>query len=105
MSSFLNPDDRLLHLLCDNATVGISDEEKCELDQLLTEAGMTGESERFEIAAAAMDLAATPQDSELPAELRDKILLGAGEYFRESKTQDVSGEIDQPDQLIVGVQE
>lgn len=86
MSTFMDPNDRLLDLLSDKATQGLSASEQRELDRLLAETNMKDESERFEISATAIDIASNPSgvDMELPAELRDKVLMGAGEFFHDT---------------------
>lgn len=86
MSKFMDPNDRLLELLSDHATQGLSENEQRELDRLLAETNMNDESERFEMSATAIDLATNPYDAEaeLPAELRDKVLMGAGEFFHDT---------------------
>lgn len=86
MSAMMDPNDRLLNLLSDHATQGLTADEQRELDRLLAETNMKDESERFEISAAAIDIASNPYDvdAELPAAVRDKVLIGAGEFFHDS---------------------
>lgn len=84
----MNPDERLLDLLSAHATEGLNQEDLCELERLLTEGGMSDELEKMEVSATAFDLATIPVDSELelPDSLRDKVLMGAGQYFGHSET-------------------
>jgi hypothetical protein len=88
MSSNTNPDDALLRLLSDKATMGLTETEQRELERLLAATEMNGEAERFEIAAAALDLASNVDDgdTELPAELRQKIMSSANEFFHTAQT-------------------
>ena len=82
MSAALNPEDRLQELLSSKATEGLSHSEDQELERLLSESEMSDEPERFEISAAAFDMASNGDEIlELPSELRDKLLLKAGEFF------------------------
>lgn len=82
MSAALNPDDRLHELLSSKATEGLSLSEDQELERLLSESEMSYEPERFEISAAAFDIASNSDEVlELPSQLRDKLLLKAGEFF------------------------
>lgn len=82
----MTPKNRLLELLSDQATQGLDITELSEMDRLLAEAGMKDESKHFELSAAAMDLASNSYeaDFELPGELRDKVLIGAGEFLNKS---------------------
>ena len=98
MSAMMDPNDRLLNLLSDHATQGLTADEQQELDRLLAETNMKDESERFEISAAAIDIASNPYDvdAELPAAIRDKVLMGAGEFFHDSTPSPSSVETNRP---------
>ncbi len=91
MSAAMNPDDRLYQLLGSHVTEGLTAEERHELDQLEQELGLSDEKQKFELTASALDLAMTKNvDVELPDELRDKLLLKAGEFFGNPDTSEQS---------------
>ena len=63
---------RAEELLLDRATVGLDAGEHAELELLCAELGIDPDDESFDLAAAALAVAATPPER-LPAALRDKI--------------------------------
>lgn len=82
--------DRLLELLADRAVQGLSAPEAAELERLLREIpGAMAEAERFELAAAAADLALTGDQiaSPMPAALRAKVASQAEDWMAVSTRQ------------------
>jgi hypothetical protein len=77
-------EERLLDLMIQRATTGITDIEQQELDRLASDSNNLNEPERFEAVAAAVDVAATDPTA-LPDELRDQILISAGDFFSDQK--------------------
>jgi anti-sigma-K factor RskA len=91
-----NMDEKLRDLLADRATVGLSEEEASQLDELL---GSLDEAESFELAAAAMALAETKMEP-LPAGLEAKLARSADEYFGSAKEEIHESIHDQPTQAF-----
>lgn len=81
----LPPDDRLLELLADRALEGLSAAQEVELQALLKKYGLTGEEERFELAAAAAGLAMSPAESAMPEALRQRLVAAADEFAAASQ--------------------
>ena len=91
-----NMDEKLRDLLADRATVGLSEEEASQLDELL---GSLDEAESFELAAAAIALAETKMEP-LPAGLEAKLARSADEYFGSAKEEIHESIHDQPTQAF-----
>lgn len=91
-----NMDEKLRDLLADRATVGLSEEEASQLDELL---GSSDEAESFELAAAAIALAETKMEP-LPAGLEAKLARSADEYFGSAKEEIHESIHDQPTQAF-----
>jgi hypothetical protein len=78
--------ERLLELLCDRATIGLSTSEEAELQLLAAELGVRPD-ESLERAAARLDLAVTGRPttySAMPAELYQKIAAKGEQWCRQS---------------------
>jgi anti-sigma-K factor RskA len=89
-------DEKLRDLLADQATVGLSEEEARQLDELLGSADSM-DAQSFELAAAAIALAETKLEP-MPAGLEAKLARSAEEYFGSAKSD---GSIhDQPTQAF-----
>lgn len=94
-----NMDEKLLDLLADGATVGLSDEEARQLDERLGGAGSNMDAQSFELAAAAIALAEVRIEP-MPAGLEAKLARVAGEYFG-TRTSEIHQSIhDQPTQAF-----
>ena len=91
-----NMDEKLRDLLADRATVGLSEEEASQLDELL---GSSDEAESFELAAAAIALAETKMEP-MPAGLEAKLARSAEEYFGSAKEEIHESIHDQPTQAF-----
>lgn len=91
-----NMDEKLRDLLADRATVGLSEEEASQLDELL---GSSDEAESFELAAAAIALAETKMEP-MPAGLEAKLARSADEYFGSAKEEIHESIHDQPTQAF-----
>ena len=91
-----NMDEKLRDLLADRATVGLSEEEASQLDELL---GSLDEAESFELAAAAIALAETKMEP-MPAGLEAKLARSADEYFGSAKEEIHESIHDQPTQAF-----
>ena len=79
-------DERLLDLLCKQATTGLEANELKELKELEKEFPEWKNDDSFEFAAAAINLTAVDPSEEMPAHLRSKILASAEDFF-ESKEE------------------
>jgi hypothetical protein len=71
--------DRIMHLLADRATQGLSREELIELNELL-EKHPQWDNPYFDLTAAAVSLTDLEIDEPLPDELRQKIMANAFQY-------------------------
>lgn len=81
--------DRLIELLSDKATQGLTTPEQRELDGMGTPKDVARETAAFELAAAAADLASFETDrTSLPLDVRDRLLISAGQHFVAHKNQD-----------------
>ena len=92
----LSFEDRTLELLVDWATEGLDPIASGELDTLLEQGklrqGKLGQgpgfdTDSFELAAAAIELAYTVPEEPLPSHLRDRITFQATQYFDEAAPQ------------------
>lgn len=83
-SSPEDPNERLVDLLIQRSTFGVSNSEQQELDQLAASSDNPLEIERFEVAAAAFDLSFSAVE-EMPHILRDRVLISAGEFLKEQQ--------------------
>jgi hypothetical protein len=92
-----NMDERLLDLLADQATGGLTDEEAGELEALLADSEMNAQS--FELAAAAIALAEMKIEP-MPAGLEAKLARSAQEYFATAKGEIHESIHDQPTQAF-----
>lgn len=95
-------EERLLDLMIQRATTGITETEQQELDQLSSASNNLNEPERFEAVAAAVDVAST-NTSHLPNVLRDQILISAGNFFSDAKDPESETELVQPAQREEGI--
>lgn len=95
----INMDEKLLDLLADQATVGLSEEEARQLEDLLgtTDGGMDAQS--FELAAAAIMLAETRYEP-MPAGLEAKLSRAAEDYLGTAKGEIHESIHDQPTQAF-----
>ncbi len=85
MSHFEN-NDRLMDLLIQRATTGLSESEQQEFEQLASSPEHRKEAERFELTAAALDLSFNGNAAEpMPRELQDRLLIAAGDFFGHAK--------------------
>lgn len=82
-----NMDERLRDLLADQATVGLSDEETRQLEELLGSSDFEMDAQSFELAAAAIALAETKPEP-MPAGLEAKLAKSAEEYFGSAKSDE-----------------
>ena len=74
--------ERKFDLLIQRATTGLSDAEQHELDQLAGSSDIWKEIDRFEITAAAFDLALVPSEQEIiPSDVHDRLLISAGKFL------------------------
>ncbi|HVF17424.1 MAG TPA: anti-sigma factor [Steroidobacteraceae bacterium] len=64
--------DRLVELLVQRATEGLSANEQVELNRLLAQGNYT-DADQFEVTAAALMLASAPEDEPLPDALRNRL--------------------------------
>jgi len=79
MTSSLNaPDERIEDLLADRATVGLTEAEARQLDDLQADSS-EADTDAFDLAAAAVDVALAPPTEALPAGLRARLLRAAPE--------------------------
>lgn len=77
-----NPnEERFVDLMIANATLGLDESELSELEQLALYSNNSNEPERFEQVVAAIDLAQMPVENEMPADVRDLLLVSAGKFF------------------------
>lgn len=84
-------EERMLDLLIQQSTAGLSETEAQELERLIRDSDNSNEPERFDGIAAALDLAGLKRqnEEELPASLRDRVLIDAGKFFSEKTSNDV----------------
>ena len=94
-----NMDEKLRDLLADEATVGLSDEEARQLDELLGSADADIDAQSFELAAAAIALSETKLEP-MPAGLEAKLARSAEEYFGSAKSEIHESIHDQPTQAF-----
>jgi hypothetical protein len=74
--------DRLIDLLIENATTGISSTDEQEFYELISSPDNQQEAERFELTAAALNLSYVgDRADQMPRELQDRILVEAGAFF------------------------
>ncbi|MEO5857649.1 MAG: anti-sigma factor [Pyrinomonadaceae bacterium] len=92
-----NMDEKLLNLLADQATVGLSEEEARQLDELLGSADDGLDVQSFELAAAAIALAEMNFEP-MPASLEAKLARSAEGYLATANSDD--GIHDQPTQAF-----
>lgn len=76
-------DERLVDLMIQRATFGLTESEQLEFDQLNSSSENSAEAERFELTASAIDLAfGTGQSQEeMPRQIQDKLLISAGQFL------------------------
>jgi hypothetical protein len=79
---------RVMELLAERATQGLSSEELNELNELLQQYPEWDNSQ-FDFAATAVDLADIEIDEPLPEALRDKILANAFQYVNVTQSQEL----------------
>jgi hypothetical protein len=72
MSASIMNNDRLVELLVQRATEGLSANEQIELNRLLAQGNYT-DADQFEATAAALMLASAPEDEPLPDSLRSRL--------------------------------
>ena len=84
--------DRLIELMIQRSTSGLSESEQKEFDQLAVGREHHDESERFDLTAAALDLGYTSgsAEDEMPRGLQDQLLLAAGRFFGEDKFENAN---------------
>ncbi|MEQ1761703.1 MAG: anti-sigma factor [Pyrinomonadaceae bacterium] len=92
-----NMDEKLRDLLADQVTLGLSDDEARQLEELLGSAEGEMEAQSFELAAAAIALAETKLEP-MPAGLEAKLARSGEEYFGTAKSDE--GIHDQPTQAF-----
>ena len=81
-------DDLMLDLLCKKAVYGLSEQESEQLAELQRSAGLTDDSQSFELAAAAIGSVDVDTREPLPASLRNRILADAERHFETVKQAD-----------------
>jgi hypothetical protein len=72
MSASIMTNDRLVELLVQRATEGLSASEQVELNSLLAQGNYT-DADQFEATAAALMLASAPEDEPMPDSLRNRL--------------------------------
>jgi hypothetical protein len=72
MSASIMTNDRLVELLVQRATEGLSASEQVELNRLLAQGNYT-DADQFEATAAALMLASAPEDEPMPDSLRNRL--------------------------------
>ena len=85
---------RLIELLADVATVGLSDAEQNELASFERNNQLRIESELFELSAAAADLACFEPNEELPDSIRDRLLVAGGEALSQHPKKKITDPAD-----------
>ena len=85
----LESQERLLDLLTEKTTYGLSENNQQELEELLKNYPEWQEDETFALTAAAIKLSSIKQDEEMPVHLKTKILAESDRYFasRESENK------------------
>lgn len=76
-----NLEERLLDLLCKQATEGLTPEETKEMNQLQISHGVAVDLQSLEMTAAAISLSGVRPDDKLPDHLKGAILARADEFF------------------------
>lgn len=84
--------DRLMSLLADRATQGLSQEELIELNELLQK-HPDWDNPYFDLTAAAVNLADIEIDEPMPDELRERIMVNAFQYVNAAHSQTEPQEI------------
>ncbi|MFK7769615.1 MAG: anti-sigma factor [Mariniblastus sp.] len=83
--------ERLLDLMVQLSTSGLSESEQHELDDLVSTSNSSNtrstvfniyDPESFELSAAALDLSMLGEREEMPDNVRDRVLFDAGQHFR-----------------------
>lgn len=82
---------RLIELLAERAVFGLDDERSRELEALL-DAHPEWDNDSFDLAAAAVDEAFQQQAEPLPARLRDRLLVTAGQFTANASASRSDGE-------------
>ena len=76
-------DDRFVDLLIQRSTTGLSESERREFEHLSHSPKHESEVERYDLTAAALDLAFGSRDREsMPRDIQDRLLMTAGSFFR-----------------------
>lgn len=73
--------ERMLELLADDAILGLSDEERTELEKLQQDFPDFKNDDSFKAAAAAINLTNLDTDEQMPQHLEAKILANAAKFF------------------------
>ena len=77
-------DDRFIDLIVQRSTSGLSEADHQEFNNLAHLPKNESEAERYELTAAAVNLAIGAPDREsMPREIHDRLLMAAGSFFRE----------------------
>ncbi|MEP7147761.1 MAG: anti-sigma factor [Acidobacteriota bacterium] len=98
-------EETMLDLLCKKATYGLNPQEEKQLADLEREMGREGESESFELTAAALSMAHLDTSQAMPANLQSRILAEAERYFDktpESRASSVSAFVSDSDEAPSG---
>jgi hypothetical protein len=75
-------DDRLIDLIIQRSTSGLSESEQQELGSLMTDPEIQREGDYYDLTAAALDLSFRSQiDESMPPEVRERVLIDAGKFF------------------------
>lgn len=77
----LEKQERLLDLLTQRETAGLSKEENRELEELLTQFPDWKDDDSFALTAAAINLSSIEAEEEMPANLQARILANAEQFF------------------------
>ncbi len=78
-----NLEEVMLDLLCKKAVYGLEAAEEKQLADVEQKLGMVGQSQSFELTAAAISIADLDTSSPMPASLRSRILADAESHFAE----------------------
>ncbi len=81
-------DERLVDLMIQRATFGLSESEQLEFDRLNSASDNLDEAELFELTASAIDLAygTSQAQEEMPRQMQDKLLISAGQFLANQRS-------------------
>ena len=83
-----NMEEIMLDLLCKKAVYGLDANEEKQLAELERQSGAAGESQSFELTAAAISIAHLEMSEPMPANLQSRIVAEANRYFDERSASD-----------------